>query len=332
MNDMKYAPVVIPTLNRYTHFRQCLESLEACSGAEQTDVFIGLDYPPSEKYVEGWEKISDYLKDKVDHHHFKSLVVRCRDHNCGISGADGNAGLLMREVALLYDSFIFSEDDNVFSPNFLSYVNQGLERFKYDDNCLTVCGYNYYGVNAPVKENVYLSREYSAWGVGYWINKKSDISNCYNEGYLKSIMGSWSKIWKIYRNEPRLLNTVLLNLDSHKVFGDTVRVCYQYLNDKYSLFPTLSKVRNVGFDNSGTTIFKEDANYTKQEIDSSVDFSMDEIEPLVRPEVQKTVAAFFNKSSFMNIVILIRVVIYKLAKIDILYFEAKRRNKSLFRK
>ena len=46
-----YAPVIIVTLNRYEHFKRCLDSLEKCTGANKTDVYVGLDYPPSEKYV-----------------------------------------------------------------------------------------------------------------------------------------------------------------------------------------------------------------------------------------------------------------------------------------
>lgn len=53
---MNYAPVIIPTLNRYDHFIKCLESLEKCSGAEYTEVFVALDFPPSNKYIEGWKK------------------------------------------------------------------------------------------------------------------------------------------------------------------------------------------------------------------------------------------------------------------------------------
>ena len=46
----QYAPVLIPTLNRYEHLKQCLESLSKCSLAEHTEVYIALDFPPSEKY------------------------------------------------------------------------------------------------------------------------------------------------------------------------------------------------------------------------------------------------------------------------------------------
>ena len=328
---MDFAPVIIPTLNRYEHFRQCLESLEKCVGAEHSDVYVGLDYPPTEKYVDGWKKIGNYLLDKQMAHKFKSLTVFRRKHNCGVGTPNSNGSVLVREVSALYDSYIFSEDDNVFSPNFLLYINQGLEKYRDDEKCLAICGYNYYGVEVPVRENVYLSREYSAWGVGYWTKKREELLNIYNEEFLRSILGSWSKILIIFKNEPRLLNTILLNLDSHKVFGDTIRVCYQYLNDKYSLFPVISKVRNEGFDNTGTTIFKADDNYNKQEIDTNADFTMDRIEGTVLPEVQKAVSAFFKRSIFMNVIILVRVSIYKMTGIDILYFEARRRNKTLFK-
>jgi glycosyltransferase involved in cell wall biosynthesis len=50
MEIKQYAPVVIPTLNRYDHFKACLESLEKCRGVDKTDVYVVLDFSPSEEY------------------------------------------------------------------------------------------------------------------------------------------------------------------------------------------------------------------------------------------------------------------------------------------
>ena len=51
MQEIKeFAPVLIPTLNRYEHFKRCLESLERCTWAEKTDVYVALDFPPSDKF------------------------------------------------------------------------------------------------------------------------------------------------------------------------------------------------------------------------------------------------------------------------------------------
>ena len=49
----EYAPILIPTLNRYEHFKRCVESLAKCTHAEKTELVIGLDYPPSERYQKG---------------------------------------------------------------------------------------------------------------------------------------------------------------------------------------------------------------------------------------------------------------------------------------
>ena len=143
-------------------------------------------------------------------------------------------------------------------------------------------------------------------------------------------MSSWHNIWTIYKNEPRLLNTILLNIDSDCIFGDTMIVSYQYLNNKYSLFPKVSKVRNIGFDGSGTSIFEVDQSFSDQVIDKDKHFTVDEVGSesiaIASPEVRKN----FGRSWIMNVVILIRCIVYLFTKKDILFFEAKRRNKSLF--
>ena len=100
-----YAPVVIPTLNRYEHFRRCLESLERCTGAEKTNIYVGLDYPPSDKYVEGWKKIDCYLAEKEKNNGFNRLIVYRRTHNCGIGKPGCNYSQLKDVVKEKYDRF-----------------------------------------------------------------------------------------------------------------------------------------------------------------------------------------------------------------------------------
>ena len=108
MEKKIYAPVIIPTLNRYNHFKRCLESIEMCTGAEYTEVYVGLDYPPSEKYIEGWKKIDNYLAEKEKNNRFKRLIVFRRGHNCGVGVNGSNGSLLVEEVSKTYDRYIFS--------------------------------------------------------------------------------------------------------------------------------------------------------------------------------------------------------------------------------
>ncbi|OYP56713.1 hypothetical protein CIK99_09165 [Prevotella sp. P5-92] len=329
--ELIYAPVLIPTLNRYDHFVRCLESLEECTGAEKTDVYVALDYPPSEHYREGWKRIDAYLHKKENNNGFNHLIVYRRETNYFFSGK-GNLTTAIKDLPECINRYILSEDDNIFSPNFLEYVNDGLEKFENDPNCLAVCGYNYQGVKLNgYNYNCYLSREYSAWGVGFWKKKREKLEYIFKIDYAKFIMSKWENIWKLYKNEPRLLNTILLNLDCGKIFGDTMLVSYQYLNNKYSLFPKTSKIRNMGFDGTGTSIFEVDNSYMSQIIDSETHFVCDMVDRKSIDVAALEVRRNFKRSWVMNIIILIRCAVYYFTKIDILYFEAKRRNKALFK-
>ena len=173
----KYAPVVIPTLNRHKHFKRCLESLEKCSGANQTDVYVGLDFPPSEKYRDGWRKIDNYLHTKEKENGFAKLIVVRREKNFG---AYMNLKDLSRKACELCNQYIISEDDNEFAPNFLEYINWGLDYFKNNNNVLYICGYTYPNLDF-LSNNVFLLKRYSGWGYGGWSNKKKNVARDWEE-------------------------------------------------------------------------------------------------------------------------------------------------------
>ena len=105
MEIKQYAPVIIPTLNRFDHFKRCLESLEKCTGAEHTDVYVALDYPPSEKYIDGWKKIGAYLVEKEKNNSFANLCVTRRERNYGVGHENSNGAVMLREVEQKYDRY-----------------------------------------------------------------------------------------------------------------------------------------------------------------------------------------------------------------------------------
>ncbi len=53
-----YAPVAIPTLNRIDHLKRCISSLAKNEYAKYTNIYISVDYPPNEKYLDGYNEIS----------------------------------------------------------------------------------------------------------------------------------------------------------------------------------------------------------------------------------------------------------------------------------
>lgn len=277
MEITTYAPVLIPTLNRYEHFKRCLESLEHCTGADKTDVYVGLDFPPAEKYADGWKKIDEYLSEKVKNHGFRNLFVRKRETNCGVGKPNSNATLLRKEIESSVEYYISSEDDNEFSPNFLEYMNKCLLRFKDDDRIIKVCGYNF-EMEFPemYRNNFYLSKTGCAWGTGSWVKKMPFMSKYYNLDYLRNIVRNDITYGLLLNRNSECINYIIWMLKSRRLHGDAIWEIYCVLEDKYIILPTKSKSRNHGNDGTGTHSLKMDTEqnefYSKQEMDGENTF------------------------------------------------------------
>lgn len=161
---MKCYPVLIPTLNRYGHLRNCITSLSECSHSDETDLIIGLDYPPSKNYEEGYKKIKEYLKTITG---FRSVKVFERAINYG---AVKNIRELIDYARENYEAYIVSEDDNVFAHTFLEFMNSALERWRDDERIISVCGYTHEHSYDKTVDYI-LSYDNCAWGTGCWSKK-----------------------------------------------------------------------------------------------------------------------------------------------------------------
>lgn len=264
---MIYAPVIIPTLNRYDHFQKCLESLEQCVDADKTTVYIGLDYPPSEKYVDGWKRIDSYLKEKEEHHLFRELIVIRREVNCGILGEKSNGRLLHNQLKKEgYDRCIFSEDDNLFAPNFLVYMNKGLDIFYGDDDVLCICGYTH-PYSLKFKDNTFFFHNVycSAWGVGEWIHKVDEYRRWTDPKKFRDSfsLSNLMKIFKVGRRKVLIYLNLCKNYEPVPMTDYNMGV-YAALNDKNVVCPKISLVRNIGCDGTGLSFHEVDREYTER--------------------------------------------------------------------
>lgn len=316
--DKIFAPIIIPTLNRYEHFKRCLESLERCTYADQTDVYVGLDYPPSDKYVEGWKKIDAYLVEKEKNNGFKRLYVKRRNHNYGVGNDNSNGSALMKEVKEVSNCYIFTEDDNEFSPDFLSYCNWGLSFIKKDDRFLAVCGYNL--IDTPnLLNNVYIyNHAYCAWGVASWFNRRKKIDDLFDLDKIKHIVDNYSLV-DLFNNRVFLASSILMMIKKKHILGDTI---LQILpeNEKWCVFPKMSMVRNYGHDGSGLHGGTQES-YQRQinlPIDESTVFEPHIEGDLFTPEIAEAYKAKYGKKSFVyRLRCMGRFLVYKLTGIII---------------
>lgn len=267
----KYAPIIIPTLCRFEKFKVLIESLAKNKEyASQTELVIGLDYPPSNKYEEGYLAIKAYLPTIKG---FGKVTIIEHSEN---KGAIGNEDYLINYVySKGYDRYIFTEDDNEFSPNFLEYINKGLDKYNSNPRVYSISGYNYPINMDSYEKNIFASYHCSAWGCGYW--KKKRVVHT-----LSSITGfvfTPSHFFKLLLKAPRHFISLLFMYKKHEVHGDACHEIYCCINNWVSIFPTISKVRNWGHDGSGEhgKINPEEDLCYNQEIDTATTFEFDDI-------------------------------------------------------
>lgn len=249
---MIYAPVIIPTLCRFELFKQCLDSLNKNHNAEHTEVYISVDYPSRKEHEQGHAKICEYLD--TTKFVFKKMHVYKQTENLGIGNRPGisNMGFLHKIVRSKYDRWIASEDDNLFAANFLDFINEGLEKFKDDKSVLAICGYRFF-YNLKFENNNYFRQQsdFIAWGYGIW-KDRYDMILSKDVSYLKRVIYNPYKAMKVLNSSiTRMANLITLSQKKYFKRGDNFYTQFMIQEGMYEIMPSVSKVRNLGWDNSG---------------------------------------------------------------------------------
>ncbi len=314
---MDYAPVIIPTLCRFNHFKRCVDSLAKCHNAKNTLLYIFLDFPKREEHFVGYNKIKNYLPNLLG---FKSVIIIERDENLG---AVENLYSGIDYTLKFHDRFILTEDDNEFSPNFLDYINTCLDQYAINDQVVAITGYNRMIDMTGYDKNIYAAISYSAWGVGFLKKDFQFLQEAViNTAYAEKILKSWKSSHRIFMRSPSLLRGLLSILKTGGLASDTLIVSYMILNDKYCVWPSTSKVRNHGFDGGGEHFGSNpDHPMLTQEIDSNSFFEPDDIE-IQENEVIKARTKKYAKQTLFNrllfgVYIPLRYLIYRLTGIII---------------
>ncbi len=305
-----YAPVLIPTLCRFEHFIRCIESLQKNAEAQYTELYIGLDYPTKASHKEGYEKIKKFLNNGIE----GFLCVHIFEHEKNM-GAANNSDFLMKEAGKKHDRWIYTEDDNEFSSNYLEYMNRCLEEYTNDKSVVAVTGFNYPIDMDGNGGNIYFNSAYfAAFGFGTWTDK-------YNEMQSKITTENFRLLYQ---------NRRFMNALKHQAFNqygnfvkgmlgyipdllenDTIRMVdlaygiYMFSEGKKMVFPLVSKVRNWGYDGTGVNCGEINYNGEKkithrnfdmscQKLDSSKDFPQIKEAQVSQQVVNKYVAEFFE--------------------------------------
>lgn len=132
---------------------------------------------------------------------FKSVNYTFSETNKGL----GNSVIKgVTEVINRYGKAIVLEDDLILAPNFLFFMNQGLDKYKEEKSVFSICGYsNKVKVPKDYSYDTYFCTRSSSWGWATWADRWNsvdwELENFDKYHILKKEFNRWggSDCWKM---------------------------------------------------------------------------------------------------------------------------------------
>ena len=290
---MKLAPITLFVYNRPWHTQQTVEALQKNELANESELFIYSDAPKNEHAVENVARVREYIKTIEG---FKKVTIIERAKNWGLADSiiDG-----VTKIVNEYGRVIVLEDDLVTSPNFLRFMNEGLDFYHDNPEIMSISGYTLPAACMKFPKNftddVYLNYRNSSWGWATW----ADLWN----------LVDWEiKDYHQFVNDPRQQKqfnrggkdlTGMLNSQMEgKINSWAIRFSYAHFKQgMYSVCPRHSYVNNIGHDGTGTHcgethIFENDLSKAKRTCNFIKDIQLNE-------DVMLEFRKFYRKKSLL---------------------------------
>lgn len=242
------APVALFVYNRLNHTKQVLQALDENIDADKTDLFIFSDAPADDTERENVKDVRAFIGRYGSYSKFKHVEISYAQKNKGLS-----ASLIegITQVINRYGRVIVLEDDHVTSPDFIVFMNKALDYYENDNRIWSISGFTPdLKILNRYKNDVYCGCRGDCWGWATW-KDRFDRVDWEVKDYEKFI---GDKKAQRRFNRGGLDMTPLLKMQQEgKVNSWAIRWCYQeYLENMFTIFPRCSKVKNIGFDGTGT--------------------------------------------------------------------------------
>lgn len=251
-------PIVLFTYKRLDTLQQTVRALAANQLAAQSDLIIYSD--GAKKYEDELiiEDIRTYLKTITG---FKTVTI----YESGIN--QGLATSIIQGVSAVmvqYHKAIVLEDDLISSTNFLEYMNQALDFYQDNPQILSISGYSPI-IKGLEQNDVYFTQRASSWGWACWEDRWNKIdwqAKSYNEFQTDALA-------KKKFNKMGSDMTLMMKRQMNGTINSwAIRFCFhQFQNGLFSVHPSLSKVKNIGFAEKNATNTVQKYNRFQSEFD-----------------------------------------------------------------
>lgn len=279
MNNSILSPILLFTYKRLDSLKRTIEALQQNYGAKESELFIfsdGAKTPEDKHAING---VRNFIKTING---FKNIYISEANENKGLANSiiDG-----VTRVIKDYGKVIVLEDDLLTATNFLSFMNQSLEYYKNHQNVFSISGYSY-EIKVDNVKDVYFTRRGSSWGWGTWKDRWEKVNwEVQDYNYFKKSPTQR----RAFNQMGSDLSSMLKRQMDGKMNSWAIRWCYhQFKHNLYSVYPIVSRVRNIGFGDGATHTFDYFNRYeTKLDESGKVHFTFDE------PNIDKKIIGAF---------------------------------------
>ena len=242
------APLVLFVYNRPDHTKKVLDELNKCALAERTEVFIFSDGSKNEKSKDAVDATRKIIDEFAANNNFRNVTIRKSEVNRGlkksvISGAT--------EILEKFGRIIVLEDDLLTSEDFLIFMNGALDYYEKIPKVWSICGYTP-NLNAlrNYDKDVYMIERGGSWGWATWYDRWKTIDwEAKDYPRFRADKKRVKAFRKIGYNLPEMLDAQKNGLiDSWAVLFTYEK----FKQGRYTVNPSISRIKNVGTDGSGT--------------------------------------------------------------------------------
>ena len=237
------APIALFVYARHDHTKRTVGALLRNPLAEESDLIVFSDAPKRAEVAPAVQAVRDYIRTVRG---FKSITIVEQVENLGLAASIVNG---VSKVSETHGRVIVMEDDLVTSPFFLSFMNDGLDRYAEVAQVAAISGYHP-PFDIPLPET-FFQCDAECWGWATW-NRAWRMFNPDGPHLLAELKRrNMQRMFDQQNSYPyiRMLEDQIAGRNDSWAIRWRASVI---LNGMLSLYPGRPLTHNIGLDGSGT--------------------------------------------------------------------------------
>lgn len=242
---MQLSPIVLFTYKRLDTLKKTVESLSANLLAGSSDLIIYSDGAKSSNEDVSIAEVRAYLKTISG---FNTITIHESTVNKGLANSIIEG---VSDVINHYGKIIVLEDDLIVSQNFLAFMNAALDFYEQNSKVFSVSGF---GLKVALPKNydydVYFTPRGLSWGWATWKDRWANVD--WEVKDFEKLKKDKKARRKFALGGTDLFPMIKKQME-HNIDSWAIRWFYsQFSTGQLTVFPVLSKVKNIGFDVDAT--------------------------------------------------------------------------------